>query len=503
MGTDRIGWVAVVATALAVAGCASGDAPDGVREKSVGTPVALPGPAPASPFAAASERARDAATFAVIVGVSRYHDPDIPPLEFAHSDAEAVREKIGCDPARVRLLRDGEATRAAIAGALEWLNRACGPADTAILYFGGHGAVDLSPQGEFLGNYLLPADAQATPHAGGLALDPATGLAIGDLERALAPLRAARLLFVLDACFAGGAGRSLTRARLDAEQAARSKAELEGLKEGGKDRAAAGQRCVLAATSPNEPALEVDALRGGLFTHYFLESLDADGNRDDRVTVAEAFSHLSPLVAAAARTRGHTQTPVLSVAGDFALKVLPRRGLATGFAVRLGPRPAVLLKGVAEPPAEPVSVSAPGHFSVEVDAWRRTAPLYVYLFRVVAMEAGARVERLAPDGENRAAPLRTVAEGRRLTLPDPAETGSPAAPVPEDERSASVLYVLVASEEPIPLAAVARAEARLLAVAEGPGPRALSRRAAAALEGDPALRNAALQPVFVRHEAGQ
>jgi len=86
--------------------------------------------------------------FMVAIGVGDYNDPKLPKLRFTCKDAQdfakAVASKKGLpyEEVQVKLLCDGEATRADIFEAMEWLKQEASPSDVCIFFFAGHGMRD-------------------------------------------------------------------------------------------------------------------------------------------------------------------------------------------------------------------------------------------------------------------------------------------------------------------------------------------------------------------------
>lgn len=107
--------------------------------------------------ARSSDRASD--RVALVIGNSGYRPGMWPHLDNADHDADAVCAAFAAQGFRVILLRDG--TRAGMAQAISAFGAAARNADTALLYYAGHGF-------EYAGfNYLVPVDApRATSRAG-------------------------------------------------------------------------------------------------------------------------------------------------------------------------------------------------------------------------------------------------------------------------------------------------------------------------------------------------
>ena len=291
---------------------------------------------------------------AVIIGNANYEHRDVPPVDFAHRDAEAFRryviEVLGYDPANVIDLRDASrrklhdvfGTRSNPEGLLWSYLDPVGGSDVVVFY-SGHGV----PGTDDGRGYLLPVDAD--PNA---AADD--GYPIDLLYRNVGGLAEARSVRVyLDACFSGGshAGQSLIRNASPVYVAATLPVEV------------AGKVTALAAASGEQVASWDEAAGHGLFTHHLLDALygsgDADG--DGRVTASEVKAHLDRHMTRAAR-RQHRRIQQASLVGE-ADAVLASAGDGGAFPARpgldeggsAGPGSAA---GEAEPPPSAPSASA-------------------------------------------------------------------------------------------------------------------------------------------------
>jgi hypothetical protein len=99
------------------------------------------------------------------VGVSRFQDPRIQPLQYASMDAENVyrylAEPSGGNfrPETVVLLQDEQATRAAVVSALERIKARAGPDDLVFVYLSSHG----TPPDKYGGVHVITQDAAVIP----------------------------------------------------------------------------------------------------------------------------------------------------------------------------------------------------------------------------------------------------------------------------------------------------------------------------------------------------
>ncbi|MEW5979667.1 MAG: caspase family protein [Acidobacteriota bacterium] len=225
--------------------------------------------------------------WSVVIGVSKYkHVPASAQLRFAHRDAEEFARFLtsaqggGFRSSQIRLLRDDEASLAAIRTALgTWLPRSAEPEDLVYIFFAGHGVVENDSEG-----YLLAHDS-----------DPqnlyATALSIGELNSILAQrLRARHVILIADACHSGKIGWT-SRSTGQEVLINRYLAEL------GKSASGVFK---LMASRAEERSYEDERWGGGhgVFTHSLLQGLQgkADRDRDGVVRAAELVDYLSEVV---------------------------------------------------------------------------------------------------------------------------------------------------------------------------------------------------------------
>lgn len=135
------------------------------------------------------------------IGINRYRDPQLD-LSYAVADAEvtakALREHLTLPEGRihVKMLLDEQATRKNILAELSRIAAEAQPEDIVIISYAGHGSVD---EDKF---HLVPTEFSMEPGQPPLAK---VGVSEDDLEQALRPLQAERVVLVLDACQSGKA----------------------------------------------------------------------------------------------------------------------------------------------------------------------------------------------------------------------------------------------------------------------------------------------------------
>lgn len=256
-------------------------------------PVPVPPEPEPPPSPPAAPRAPASRTRVLCVGIASYaSDPEAP---FADRDAQEVADALAKALRVLRdevtLLRNGEATGAAIRAWLE--SRAAeklGPTDRAFVFFAGRGATDEA--GEPL---LLPTDARAEAPG-------ERGLPLRRVAQALSG--AGETTIVLDCAFQG----RIEERGPDADREPRPAGEALDRRPGLR---------LLAAAYPTGEATSRAGLGHGLFTASLLAALSgkADRDGDGRTTLGEAAAFLETEVAPAAARGGVEETPAL-LAGD-------------------------------------------------------------------------------------------------------------------------------------------------------------------------------------------
>jgi len=221
-------------------------------------------------------------TYAVVVGIADYQSMTYRTgdLRYADNDAQQMatffRSKIGGNvPANhIRLLTNKQATYGQIREALSLFKQAQ-PGDRIIFYFSGHGLPD-----SFVPYDVRPGNQQHL-------------LSYQDIKSAFRNSKATTKLCIADACLAGG----LT------QQQRKKTAQIAASDDNNHTVA------MLLASRSTQYAVENQRLSGGAFTHYLLEGLrgqaDRDGNRI--VTIRELHQYIAPRVKQVTRNR---QTPV-------------------------------------------------------------------------------------------------------------------------------------------------------------------------------------------------
>ena len=294
---------------------------------------------------------------ALIIGIDQYQR--WPRLQHAGRDAKAMQEtlqtRFGFRAENVKLLLDGEATRANILRALNKLSgKELKRDDRVFVFFAGHGSTRKLPSGREVG-YVIPVDA-------GLDDLQTDAIAMPQLQELGEALPAKHALFVIDACYSGlgltrggGASNSNNFIRDNARRLGR-----QMMTAGGTDQQVA------------------DDGPGGhsVFTWTLLQALagKADLNGDGLITATELAAYVAPAVSAVAH-----QTPAFgslpgSEGGEFVfeLAAAPEQALS-GDSGQLDAQASALAKRLDEaktaaqaPSAKAVQVKLQGLDGKEV-----------------------------------------------------------------------------------------------------------------------------------------
>ncbi len=106
-------------------------------------------------------------TYAIVVGVSNYQDPEIPDLKYAARDAASFAAFLqspsggGVPRENIQLLTNADATYARFGAALDWLLELAIPAEQVLIYVAGYG--DSEGKKNEAPGYFLLADSPLAP----------------------------------------------------------------------------------------------------------------------------------------------------------------------------------------------------------------------------------------------------------------------------------------------------------------------------------------------------
>ena len=226
-------------------------------------------------------------TYAVLVGISRFKDERIRPLNFAHLDAMGVISNLLKSPRAGAIpddnvdLTNEAATRSAIQSAIETnLKGRAGKNDTVLLFIASHGAS--FAVGNANKGYIVTYDSNPEELA-------TSGIPMDDVRQLFASQlgNVKRLLLYVDVCHAGHIGQIES----DAGNTNKAASALEP---------ADVDMFGMLAAQKSQVAIEGLNYGGGhgAFTYFLMRALngDADLNADGKVTMDELADYVKDKV---------------------------------------------------------------------------------------------------------------------------------------------------------------------------------------------------------------
>ena len=225
-------------------------------------------------------------TYAVVVGISDYQDPEISDLQFADDDALAFAEYLqspiggALDEDHLKVLINEKATMAQFAVALDWLYEVAQKDDQVIIYFSGHGDVErksLTQPG-----FLLCWDAPSKVYLAGGALALPM---FQDVISTLSIQNDAQVLVITDACRSGKlSGSNISGSKITGNNLAKQYAN----------------EIKILSCQPEEYSIEGEQWGGGrgAFSYHLMDGIQglADHNNDQIVTLKEIGRYLEDYV---------------------------------------------------------------------------------------------------------------------------------------------------------------------------------------------------------------
>ncbi|MEW6601350.1 MAG: caspase family protein, partial [Nitrospirota bacterium] len=235
-------------------------------------------------------------SYALVIGISRYRDKDIPQVKYAKSDAEMFAkylENVGGVPAKnIKLVTDERVSKGDLEAYIEdWLPRRIKKDSELFIYYAGHGTPD-PMSGEA---YIVPYDGH-----------PDYKSKLYPLKRMYASLNklpSEQVVVMLDSCFSGAGERGVI------SQGARP---LSILVE--NPVLAGGNVHVLASATGSQISSDFEKVRHGLFTYFLLKGMKghADKDNNNRIELHELYDYVRENVSETASTElNREQMPVL------------------------------------------------------------------------------------------------------------------------------------------------------------------------------------------------
>ncbi|MDP2884254.1 MAG: caspase family protein [Ignavibacteria bacterium] len=243
--------------------------------------------------------AKNADAVAVVIGISKYKNSDVPGVDYAKHGATIMKEYLisvlGYDEKRIIYAEDENAGLADFKKMFQKLSNMvrAGKSDVFV-YYNGHGSPDTKSNEAF----FVPYDCDPTYAS-------QTGYAVSEFYNQLTNLPAKSTTIVLDACFSGSSPKGLLFKGVSSALL-KVKNPIMVIPNG----------IVFSSSSENQISNWYSEKKHGLFTYYFLKALqgDADANKDKQLTVQEIEQYLLRNIPDKAREQNREQTP--QVIGD-------------------------------------------------------------------------------------------------------------------------------------------------------------------------------------------
>lgn len=250
-------------------------------------------------------------SIAVVIGINKYRT--WPSLEFAVSDAKAVKERLqALGFHSVIELYNTEATKLQINRMLrDTLPKIIGKNDRLLIYFAGHGQTEtyqqIDKQGQIFKEkegYIIPIDGDNNNYRG-------TAISMTAIREATRKYSAKHVLYVFDSCYSG-----------------------LGLKRSGGIKKAddyikklSSMKAVQIITAGGEDEQVGEEKGHGIFTRHFLLALAgaADFDRDGFVTASEIGTYIRPIVSRKTRNEQTPKFGWILGEGDFIFENLSGR----------------------------------------------------------------------------------------------------------------------------------------------------------------------------------
>jgi hypothetical protein len=228
---------------------------------------------------------------ALVIGIANYqHISGLPATVL--NDAQEVYNLLidpsmcGYQPGNVTLLRDQDATQAAIRQALADLSTRANADSTVFFYISSHGGRVES--GSAAGEYLLPVDADYSSSEA----VARTAIAGAEFTEALRAITARKVLVAFDCCHSGGIGQP---------KDALAPAIKAGFSESYYDQLTSGKgRVILASSRDDEYSWVLPGAPNSLFTQQLLAGLRGGiASEDGLIHIFELFEYIQPRITAA------------------------------------------------------------------------------------------------------------------------------------------------------------------------------------------------------------
>ncbi|HEY6766145.1 MAG TPA: caspase family protein [Candidatus Sulfotelmatobacter sp.] len=262
------------------------------------------------PFALAAPPAGPASTgtlhdkWALIVGISKFADKNVPRLNYPSKDAQDFASMLK-DPRvgrfkaeHVHILVDEEATTRHIKEELNWLARNSQPDDLVVIFVSSHGSPRELDSREV--NYIVTRDTEVKPQDALFA----TALGMVELTQVVrSRILARRTAILLDTCHSGAAAGSKTAGAEELAEGSVSGDTLDAIRQG-------TGRAIISSSQAGESSYENDEAQNGYFTFYLIQALRQSNGMDP---IQKVYGYVHDQVSKSVQTKFNVaQNPVLT-----------------------------------------------------------------------------------------------------------------------------------------------------------------------------------------------
>jgi caspase domain-containing protein len=239
--------------------------------------------------------------WALVIGISKFEDPQVPRLNYPGKDAEDFASLLK-DPnvgrfkaGNVHMLVDKYATTHNIKAELNWLARNAQADDLVVIFVSTHGSPRELDSRDV--NYIVTSDTKIKPQDELFA----TALGMVELTQVVrSRILARRTAILLDTCHSGAAASAKSA---DLKESSVSSKTLDSIRQG------AG-RAIITSSQVGESSWEDDEDQNGYFTHYLVQALRQSKGRDP---IQKIFTYVHDQVSQSVLAKYKVkQEPVLS-----------------------------------------------------------------------------------------------------------------------------------------------------------------------------------------------
>ncbi len=251
----------------------------------------------------AVDAAYSATKYALVIGTN-YKGSPVSDLELAERDAKLMKKQImktgNFKSRNVKVFLGRKVNRKNIKNALlNWLGKKVRQGDQVFFYFAGHGTFVRDEKAKNgMRNVLVM---YARPH-----------ITDDELNEWLKKIKTKKAVFIFDCCFSGGIAKKGAKVRGNKNipiPKGNDSVVLQDI-----DDVYFKDKVVIASADDNQTAIEMGPpIRQGVFTYYFSKAmLEADLNKDKKVTAYEAFFKARNDTVKLAKKARHKQVPQIS-----------------------------------------------------------------------------------------------------------------------------------------------------------------------------------------------